>query len=217
MKQLLSVLLVLYLCTTASLAQISKGTLLVGGNLDLTKSNYSPALDSFSYKQIGITPAIGFAYSDNRVWGISLQYAYTDSRYDGGKSNTYGAGLFLRQYKPLGHGFNLLFHESAGISYTKLDISNRSDNIKTGINKTTVFNVAAALGITYALTPRWQLELLLNNLLRLYFASDKDAVLNTDGSTAYTVKSNRYQINTGLNDSNLGSLSFGVKFLLGGK
>jgi len=68
---------------------------------------------------VSITPVAGIAVKQNLVVGFSLSYAHNKDNLNTvnyeTKSESYGAGIFIRKYVPLGKGF-YLFGET-GLNY----------------------------------------------------------------------------------------------------
>jgi hypothetical protein len=58
-------------------------------------------------------------YNNNRAVGFSLSYNHLDYSLNDQKTNGYGAGVFLRQYKPLGKSFYLFAQEALNFNYNK--------------------------------------------------------------------------------------------------
>src|SRR5450432_360457 len=93
----------------ASNAQITKGSILLGGNIGFSTQTYnsnSPNEQKSTF--LSFIPTCGWAVKDNMVLGFDLDYGYQSSNYPGSEkstSNTYGAGIFLRNYKNLGGKF----------------------------------------------------------------------------------------------------------------
>jgi len=114
-----SSLIILFLCGfglyTIGQPSLAKGSLLVGGNLNLNissdKSTYgSDETDGPKYTDITIYPQAGYFVADNFAAGIGIGYYSSGYEYeneygtDKYKSSMFLAGLFGRYYiKPLEH------------------------------------------------------------------------------------------------------------------
>lgn len=141
-------------------AQIKKGDILLGGGLSFNTSSAGSA----NGKQTGIylAPVVGKAIQDNLVLGLNLTYQHFRS--SGGyndyssTSDSYGAGIFLRRYKPLAGGFSAYIEGDLGGSYTRQDVHNPPGSGSS--TKTRGYNINAHLdaGIAYAVTKRVQVE-----------------------------------------------------------
>src|ERR1700748_1997091 len=98
-------------------AQISQGSLLLGGDLSFNSQNTrTPQGSPSNYNATTVTlnPSIGKAIKDNLVLGLILDYSHysTNSENPGVPNtvtdyNTYGAGVYLRKYFPVGKNFSV--------------------------------------------------------------------------------------------------------------
>src|SRR5215213_1376453 len=102
-------------------AQITKGSIFLGG--DIGASTQKSESMSVLNKQSGfsISPVVGKAIRENLVFGIELSYAFSKTQYTDQeqKINSYGSGIFLRKYKPIGKsGFYIFLHGRAAYRHT---------------------------------------------------------------------------------------------------
>ncbi|HXB42878.1 MAG TPA: hypothetical protein VNV85_02430 [Puia sp.] len=98
-------------------AQINKGSILLGGQINFYTQTISPDQKS---NWINVTPAIGKAIKDNLIVGIDVNYARSSNVMgvpNNQTSNLFGAGVFLRRYVQLGKGFYVFGQERFGASY----------------------------------------------------------------------------------------------------
>jgi hypothetical protein len=193
-------------------AQVNKGAYLIGGDISFNAlSSSSPSANNAhnDTKNLSLSPSFGKAIAPNLVFGIELSYftaqskdIATGSPVTSAISKSYGAGFFLREYKALGKGFSISTQENLVGAYataTNNDIQNGR-----GYSVSFVFTP----GLSYAITPRIQLETSLQNLFFITYAHQK---LGTDASN-YTYQ---HDISVGTNLSNtFTSLVLGIRFLL---
>ncbi|MDR6341469.1 hypothetical protein HNQ91_004542 [Filimonas zeae] len=161
------------LCTAlAASAQISKGSSYLGGNAGFRMSTTRPDNgDKTTLTLFNLSPSMGFAYKENRVWGLLLSYGNSTSKTGNDKysSNSYGIGAFLRQYQPLGKGCYLFAQESLVFYY------NNGKSNSANSSKDNTYNTGLSLspGFAYDISKKFQLELLLNGLLYANYGHNK--------------------------------------------
>lgn len=206
-------LLIALITMSAANAQIRKGANMVGGSIyynsnksDQTSGNSTQGTKNSGF---GITPSYGKAVRDNLVIGANLNYGNTvNENINGGnssktKTNTFGAGVFVRPYKNLGaSGFYLFLDGHLAANYstsTNTPYGNKGFDIGAGINP----------GIAYAITPKMHLETGLNNLLYAGYSSYK----STNEQAAYKSSNSGFNAGIGLGSST--TWTVGVKFFFG--
>jgi len=207
MKQIKLLAIAILLIATTSHAQINKGITALGGNLSFGTA--SVKTDN-GFKQtstfLTISPSFITAYKDNRAVGFNLSYQYTKNTSASSKFNGYGAGIFLRQYKPLGKSFYVFAQEALNFQYAK----NSPDTINYINSKSINVMFTANLGIAYDLSKKIQLELLLfNNLISAEYSHLKSTTISG------IVKSDNFNIGANLDGSQLTSLNIGAKIFFG--
>jgi hypothetical protein len=203
-------------CTIAN-AQIKKGAILLGGDIGLAGSSNSPTTHSSGGKQtwIDVNTSFGKAVKDNMVVGFDLFYGYSGtsspaSTYNGNyKSNSFGAGVFLRRYQYLGSHFYFFGQGRLGSVYststTTFPVNStpyQNDTKDYGIN------LSFYPGISYAINDKWQLETGLPNLLAMTYVRGKSTNLIT-GNPPETSNYYVYSISSSL--SNIYQLSVGMR------
>lgn len=224
MKKQIYLLLVLSTIAYVSQAQIKKGDILLGGTLSFNteKTSTDNNAPNPAYKQTGynITPSIGKAIKDNLLAGFDLTYIgsnYTQGSGTGSytsKIHNYGAGVFLRQYKPLGSGFAIFIQTRLGGSYNTQ--KNQYEGAPYPYNdiKGYSFDLSFYPGIAYAITKRVQLETGFANLVDVNYTHSKNTITTgTNNDVLTTSRSNAFNISTSLS-SNFG-FAVGIKVLLG--
>lgn len=213
MKRTSTLLAMAVFCTTqAAHAQIPTGSTLIGGNIGLV--TYSSKDDNGNKlnknTSFNISPSFGNAYKTNRIVGVNLSYSHNKSL----SSNSYGGGVFLRQYKNIGKDFYLFGDESLNANYSKYTWVSSNGSASTE-EKVKTFNsyISLAPGVAYDVTRKLQIEMLLSNLISLSYSNIKHAFTNTVAFTDY--KENLFSFNSSLSLTQLSSISIGVRFVLG--
>ena len=105
MKNKSLLILIILLNTIAANAQIKKGSLLLGGQLSFsTGSQKLNDVHTWKANSIEISPSFGKAVADNLIVGIDAGFGFSKGNQpappNGGtiKSNSAGAGIFIRKY-----------------------------------------------------------------------------------------------------------------------
>ncbi|HTI09538.1 MAG TPA: hypothetical protein VL832_13305 [Puia sp.] len=224
MKKHFYLLLFFFAITYVSQAQIKKGDILLGGTLSLysqkaTPDNNYPTPPN-KQTNYNISPSIGKAIKDNLLVGFDL--AFTGSKNTQGtgtgsytsKSCTYGAGVFLRKYKPLGGGFAIFMQTRFGGSYNTQKTQYEGDPYPYNNVKGYSFDLSFYPGIAYAITKRVQLETGFANLVDVNYSHSKDSqTTGVNNNVLANSKSNSFGISTSL--SNGYGFAVGIKVLLG--
>ena len=116
-KSILIVLSSFFIAITVN-AQISKGSVFLGGSLTfISASGTKPVLY--------ISPALGKVSSDNTVIGVLINYT-SGSPYSNYSFSNYGGGFFARKYKPLGKSLYLFGQGQLTYNLIKWELSNSS-------------------------------------------------------------------------------------------
>lgn len=195
-----------FLLASISYAQISKGTILLGGNVNFSGYDISGTPENnnnFFY----IQPSLGFTVNENRIVGFSL--AYSHGKQNSGSTQTsetdgYGAGLFYRRYLTLGKGF--YFYGQAGASY----FGNKTDQTGGSFTNQKISTVDLNLypGVAYRVSKHFLLEVGMNNLFSLYYSTTKQ-----EYSIPPSFKSSQWGFTINANPNS--NLSLGFRILLG--
>jgi hypothetical protein len=201
-------------------AQISKGMIMLGGNLSYDKSSFTssslPGTTPVKSTDLGLNPSFGKAIKDNLVLGFDVTYGHSTGTPSLGYSengNNFGGGVFIRKYKPLGNGFYLFGQSRIGGGYSHS--SSTSPNTEPVSDVTNGFNLSLqfAPGIAYALNRKWQLEISLPNFFAVNYTHSKETVTYTGQPSEVNTNNNFSAISTltGTND-----LSVGLRYFIGG-
>lgn len=199
-----------------SQAQITKGSLFLGGDLSLSTVNAKNANDENTIKQnsFNISPVAGIAVKDNFIAGVSLNAGFSENKnpYQATqKGNSFGAGVFARHYKNIRKsGFYVFVQNSLGAGYGEQRYEKTDYNDLKKV-KTFTVNLNIYPGISYAVSRKLHLETGFNNLLYINYSNEKNESWNIAATTA--TKTNRLYLGTSLN--NLSSLYVGFRVLIG--
>lgn len=207
----------LFFLSLHSSAQITKGSVLLGGGISGSKSKTEDGSQGVNKSSaVVISPAVGIAVKNNSVVGLRLSYLHAKSELSNvvypnlQEQNGYGIGAFYRRYAPLGKKF-YLFGEGA-VYYNHG--SNKSEYTSAG-SKSEQTNNAVGInfypGIAYAVNRKIHLEVGLNNLVDLSYSKGKNE--NTSAGTTTTTRSSGFAMSTNVSTST--PLSVGFRFVLG--
>lgn len=207
-------------------AQINKGAVMLGGGISLSKgksaseTNGTPNNSSSSQFNTFIYPTFGIAIKQNTVAGINLNYRHAQDKANNSpsetKQQTYGAGLFVRRYMPLGKNFYLFGEAALGYyksKYTYEVINNNTPYSKQQNNNTSV-SLHLYPGISYAVSQRFQLEVSINNLFDLSYNKTEQTIAN---AVSTTYKSNNKGVSLTTNASNTAPLTVGFRIFINKK
>ena len=196
-------------------AQISKGTVWVGGNVSYNsqKTDFSQNTPDYKNNKLSINPAIGTAVKDNLVVGIRLSYENGKTENNGAlseiKTHSYGGGVFVRQYFPVITRLYIFGDAGASFTSSKTDDTHIDNNTKvTTTYKTKLASLGITPGIAFAVTKKFQLETSLNNLLSVAYLNSKSGDPNPVKTT---------QITGGVFSDGKAEFNIGCRFLLGNK
>lgn len=197
-------------------AQIKKGSVFLGGDIGgATQTTKRNGTEVNSQNGLTISPVFGKAIKENLILGTDAGFSsYKNnnnpnlSTFTGQKNNSFGAGIFIRKYKPIGKSsFSIFLQGRFGVNYNSIEYTGLAPNF----DKTKRYNIGiyAYPGVSYTISKRLQLETGFNNLLGLNYFTEKREV---SGISAYTEKTNGVNISTSLN--NISSLYLGFRLLI---
>jgi hypothetical protein len=209
---LLTCVLLCILSLTSS-AQITKGSVLLGGGISGGKNKSESNNLESHYSSFSFYPAIGLAVKENTVVGLRLSYNHSKSETDNNpykqEQNGYSAGIFYRKYMSLGKQF-YLFGEGAAY-YSHSNQENIYPDAKM-IQETNSVGINFYPGVAFAASKRIHLEIGLNNLVDLSY--NRNETKNTSlGNTTTTSKATGFGFST--NVSTAAPLTVGFRFVLG--
>jgi len=187
-------------------AQITKGSILLGGNIGFSDSKEKSNND-LKLNSVSLSPAVGIAVQQNTIVGLQISYGHsknslaTSPQYE---TTIYGLEFFLRKYKSLGKGFYLfgqggLFYNYYGYKQFYTPNESKQEQRYAGID--------LYPGISYALTKRFQLEISLVNLFTLEYTKYK-------ATDAGVVSNDRNGVDFNINASALSTVNIGFRVFL---
>jgi hypothetical protein len=151
-----------------SQAQISKGTILLGGDFGFgtssdksTTDGTTPVIPSTTTKnsQFSLYPSIGKAIKDNLVIGVDLGIGYSSQNSNPSyKENDYGFGVFMRNYKYLGSRFYFFVETTLGFSYSDYTQDDSTTYPNHEDSKSYGISLGLSPGLAFSLSRKWQLE-----------------------------------------------------------
>jgi hypothetical protein len=166
-----------------SQAQISKGTILLGGDFGfgtisdkMTTDGTTPVVPPTTTKnsQFSLYPSIGKAVKDNLVIGVNLGLGYsTQSGNPNYKENDYGLGVFMRNYKYLGSRFYFFVETELGFSYSDYTQDDSTSYPNHEDSKSYGISLGLSPGVAYSLSSKWQLEAEFPNVLSAQYYYSK--------------------------------------------
>lgn len=194
-------------------AQISKGSLLLGGGIGFSSNSTESGINKSTQRSFYVNPAMGVAVKTNLIVGGDLSYSYfknLQSSFDESKYRNYGVGIFIRKYFPVSGKFYLFGQARAGV--------NLIDNMNKGIpdysmsEKGWGLNFGVVPGISFAVSKKLHIESGFNNILFAGYQHTNKETITIAGST----KSKQNSFSVGSDLSNFSSsLYFGFRVLLG--
>lgn len=196
-----------------SKAQVTKGSVLLGGDIGFTSNKVEIENASISYtnkmSSFTATPVFGKAIKDNLVVGIFAGATRSKSdqvNYGYDKSKGYNGGLFIRKYRSIGTSkFYLFLQGSAGGYYTESESYSRGSNNYSSL-KTMRYNLNVYPGLSFAVSKKFHLETGFSNLLYAEYSHEN----RYDGSQRIN---DAFALGTSLN--NLSNFYLGFRILLG--
>lgn len=219
MKKSLILILSLMLLSISSFAQLQKGNLLLGGNVNFqTSSTESDNLgvaggNTSKSNRFSFSPLVGYFFSDRTVLGLKVDYfsSKTENRILAGptiifENDGIGLGPFVRRYFPIKEW--VAFYGQAEVNYGSARHLNTNSSSSSSETKTRSVNFAASLGLSFFPT-QWMSIDLSANPLSFYHQNNQ----NNSGSSSSS------EVNTsGFNfDLNSNSFSLGAHFFLNKK
>jgi hypothetical protein len=133
---------------------------------------------------------------------------------DGSKTlSNYGAGIFIRKYRPLGRGFYLFGESNLRFDYSStreyFSVNQIVEEYKT---RNHTISLCLNPGFSYEITKRLQLELVFQDLISAnYTRSNRKGEGN---ATSFNRRSNGFGLNSNISLNGISSIGIGVRFLL---
>jgi hypothetical protein len=203
-------------------AQISKGSTFLGGSVSYNTGE-SENENNTQYKSestsFGIRPQFGKAIATNKILGLFVNYGGSKFEQSSGnvttvdKTQTYGGGIFLRNYYTLSPRF-YLFGE-AGLGVTSSNRERTSNSILTSEDNTTGISLTITPGISFAAGKKLHLEASLNNLFSMDYSASKSKYYDNSGVLTSSNKGTSF--NAAANASGFSQISVGLRWILPSK
>jgi len=192
-------------------AQIKKGDILLGGNVNFSKSdvkpNYYGGSDQTSFN---IYPSIARAVKDDLIVGLNLSYTHLRSKAGNpathSTGDSYGLGVFVRRYKNLGANFALFAEGDLSGSYGRSNTYS-DGGVKPPDSKGYSINAGFYPGLAYFISRHVQLETGMQNLASASYGHSKS------GEGVSEMKSNSFSLGTSLNKP-LDNFVIGIKWII---
>ncbi len=214
MKKLTLLTVALVMASLFAQAQISKGSVLLGGGLSVGSGKSEGGPSENKSRSFGFSPAVGIAVKDNAIVGLRLSYSASKSEQENinylQKFNGYSAGVFYRRYLTLSKAFFLFGEATAYYASSENSNENKPGNYK-NVQKSRSVGVNLYPGVAYVVSRRFHLEAGLNNLLSLQYGTTK-LTTTTSGQVTQS-KSSGVDFST--NFSTAAPLTVGFRFVLG--
>jgi hypothetical protein len=211
MKKIVLLITCSFIISLISSAQISKGSILLGGGLNYSNNDFDN--NTNKSRTYGFSPSIGIAVRENKVLGLSLFFSHLTNHVSGSPSdavtNNYGAGIFLRKYLPVGKNFYLFGQGNADFNYYKYELK---DLLLGRLNEHYALGIRLFPGLSYALTKKFHLELGLYDFLQLNYSVDKSQTTSPGGTTT-SKKSTGFSFISNANP--VSNVSLGFRFIIG--
>jgi len=191
-------------------AQIKKGDVLLGGNVNFSTSNVKPTGSGSDATSFAISPSIGKAVKDDLVVGLNLNYSHGRSKYGSpatiSTGDTYGLGVFVRKYKSLGANFALFAEGDLSGAYQQSN-SYPDGGTKPPANKGYSISAGFYPGLAYFISRHVQIETGMQNLAYASYVHTKT------GDGASESKSNSFNVGTGLSRT-LDNFVVGIRWII---
>jgi hypothetical protein len=215
-----TLLLLVVSCTfiTSAFSQITKGSLLLGGDLSAFSNKQEFVPNENKNSGITFSPLIGKAVKDNLIIGGLLRIGYLKNENTSNSSsstvtgNNYGAGVFVRKYKNFKNNFYGFLQGNLEYGFEKTE--SKQTNILTGENKGNRIGLNLSPGLSYKISEKLHIEAGLREIAAINYQKQTNKTFN-QGNTSKS-ESNSISFNTSLNNFT-SSLFFGFRFLLAKK
>jgi len=215
MKKSLILILSLMLLSTSSFAQLQKGNLLLGGNVNFqTSSTESDNLgvaggNTAKSNSFFVSPLVGYFLSDRTVLGLKVDYSSskTENLIFAGPSVIFendriGLGPFVRRYFPVKDW--VAFYGQAEVNYGSARHFQTNNSNSSSETKTRSVNFVASLGLSFFPT-KWMSIDLSANPLSFYHQNNENTLGNSSSSE---VNTNGFNFNLNSNSFFLGAHFF---------
>jgi hypothetical protein len=209
MKKIYFIVSVASVLSSSTFAQVSKGSIWLGGNIGFSSSKNGSGENSKT-DYYSISPSIGVAVKENNILGIEWIFNRSNfkSELNEGEISHYGIAAFDRKYWDIVNRFYAFAHFRAGYANEK-----RENHYSTDTEKSNGWSISltAAPGLAFALSKSCYLETMLNDLFFLNYSKANNNMTNMAGITSYE----SHSVSGGINFEGTSTITLGVRFLVG--
>jgi long-subunit fatty acid transport protein len=173
MKTISSTLIVFGLATLTVVAQIEKGTWMLGGGLTASAESGGDSDSKTTYSRF--SPGISYFVGKGFSVGVTLDRMSSKDK-DGSNETTIkgtGFGSNFRAYAPTGEG-RFAFYFQGGFDYTPIKVEYDYSS-GTFESKSSLTQIYLKPGITFLINRHWSVELGFAGITHQTFDPDKDA------------------------------------------
>jgi hypothetical protein len=224
MKKIVFLVLLLASSFLKVQAQISKGTILAGGNIGYNQVNNEikstgPSIPSGSSKQelnsrsVSFNPSAGLFLADNLAFGLTLginDSKTTQPYYDqnrtieqGTRATSFSAAPFLRYYYLPSETFGFYGQLTAGYSYQRIRYETDQANIPNQTSKSNGGFASITPAFVFFPTPKLGLELTAGSISYYRFRNNSEN--SPSSQTVNTSTNSNFGANFGLSNLTLGA------------
>jgi hypothetical protein len=199
-------------------SQITKGSILLGGDLraGTTKNKFVGTPSEGKRNELYFSPVFGRAIKENLVVGVNISLGLINQKNEDGSvfakntTNMYGAGVFVRRYKQLSKSDFYLFGQLGLNGYVSR--SKYVSNVSTELRQTDglFIDVNLSPGVVYAVSKRFHLECSLPGLASIGYQHNKT---KTGDPLLTTTENSSFNIGTSLGNVQPG-IALGFRFFL---
>jgi hypothetical protein len=210
-----NILIFIAIVSAANLeAQINKGTLLTGGDMSFTTQSVIQSSLSGTQSTSGFyfSPVLATAIKNNFFFGGSLSFQSAKSinlLNQEIKNNFYGAGIFLRKYKPILKDLYAFIQPGLSVSWGKADILLNNQSYQKSFQVRGDFST----GLSFSVSKKIYLEAGFTNLVTFDFLKT-NTIDNTQTPAQVTINK-RFSFSSSLS-ALTANLSFGFRIMLPG-
>jgi hypothetical protein len=197
-------------------AQITKGSLYLGGSIGFSSNKLEPNNSSIEgkSKSFSINPAVGIAVKNNLLAGVNLNYGHGSTKgfqsNQDYKSTSYGAGVFLRKYWSVFNRLYFFGQSDLGYSHSNYKYLPTAGYSYDYTTKHRVVSANLFPGISINVLKSFYLETVFNDLLNIAYSNTK-----TNGTyNGVSSSSKQTSFSIGSNLTNSYGFNIGVRFII---
>ena len=212
MGKLFTLIVIAVLTSSSIYAQISKGSILLGGGIGYSNQENKQEGSTVESKTSNfyLSPAIGITVKENLIVGGDL--SFSNQMQENGSNETttkyYGAGIYMRRYVPIANRFYIFGQGRIGGNI----FDGENTQVTDFISNSKGYNINAGIypGISFQVNKKLHLETGFNNLVYLQYENVKIKTQSLGNIYNYTSKS--FSVNSSLN--NMSGLYVGFRLLI---